>query len=897
MYPRKWKRTKKAVSLMTAFAMLSSAMGTTAAAASVQPSSLPVMSEKSEQAVLDGQPVVGEELEQGLVFGSPVMSEESEPEANEPVMEEPEAVEPVMEEPEAVAESVMKELEPAAARDTAVAVSEPVSPPAIDATEPDNNLDEEEAVAENPAAEKAGELSYSEVYNKMIALKETEKDYFSEGKTWTNFEPYGTKGSLGKDYPWHGGTILGNVRSGVGCAAFAFRLSDAAFGDLPARVVNDFKFADVKPGDILRVNGNSHSVIVLQTTDVGVVVAEGNYNKSVHWGRALSKAEVESADFVVTRYPADFDASGAGTFEEEIASGTEGSLSWTLSNRGTLTISGSGAMGNFSESNRPAWENGSNLITTVVISDGVTSIGDLAFYEKSDSSGTGINERASNGSKIISVSIPKTVKTIGEKAFWNCSELLSLSIPEGVTSIGNSAFINCSKVQYIDFPSTITSVGDGAFMDCHELVSVRFKPGSEKVRIGDNLFSKCWVLTDVTLPEKADCISAGMFANCFALNKLNIPEGIESIKWQGGYPFMSCNALTEINFAGSEGKWKEIVGTANIFLGSKNPTVNFNVTFPNPFADDPNDPGDGMGGGHIHSWASAEWSHDDSYHWHECTVDGCTITDSKDKNGYGAHSYGSWVTDVNATSSQSGSRHRDCTACAYRQTESIPATGGSSGGSTGGSGSGSGSGGSSGGSSGSGGSWGSGGSGGSWGSGNYGGGSGSTGNTGNTSKPAEPETPENTDDKEDSSTDNSTDSNTPGDSNGTGNTDNAGETDSTDDSESTAGSQKQLKTQLKKELKTGLKQQIKAGLKPELKKQLKKELKQKSKVQLKKQLKKELKPQLKAKLKKQLKKQYGSELGKEFVDIFNEQFNAQFNKLFNEQFNTQYKQLTKKTKK
>ena len=889
MYPRKWKRTKKAVSLMTAFAMLSSAMGTTAAAASVQPSIQPVMSEESEQAVLDGQPVVGEELEQGLVFGSPVISEKSEPEAVEPIMEEPAAVEPVIKEPEAVAESVMKELEPAAARDTAVAVSEPVSPPAIDVTEPDNNLDEEEAVAENPAAEKAGELSYSEVYNKMIALKETEKDYFSEGKTWTNFEPYGTKGSLGKDYPWHGGTILGNVRSGVGCAAFAFRLSDAAFGDLPARVINDFKFEDVKPGDILRVNGNSHSVIVLQTTDVGVVVAEGNYNKSVHWGRALSKAEVESADFVVTRYPADFDASGAGTFEEEIASGTEGSLSWTLSNKGTLTISGSGAMGNFSESNRPAWEKDNNLITTVIITDGVKSIGDYAFYEKADSSsgGIGFSERASGGSNILSVSIPDSVETIGNYAFYNCGSLFSMTIPEGVKTIGENAFLACKELKYIDFPSSIESVGASAFAQCKNVISVRFKPSSEKitqVTIGDSLFLECEALQIVTLPKKANCISEGMFENCKNLTQLNIPAGIERV----GTAFRNCTSLKEINFEGSESRWNNEIGgkTALIYSGLTNLKINPDIPFHNPFADDPNDPGDGMGGGHIHSWASAEWSHDDSYHWHECTADGCTITDSKDKNGYGAHSYGSWVTDVNATSSQSGSRHRDCTACAYRQTESIPATGGSSGGSTGGSGSGSG--GSSGGSSGSG---------GSWGSGNYGGGSGSTGNTGNTSKPTEPETPENTDDKEDSSTDNGTDSNTPGDSNGAGNTDNAGETDSTDDSESIAGSQKQLKTQLKKELKTGLKQQIKAGLKPELKKQLKKELKQKSKAQLKKQLKKELKPQLKAKLKKQLKKQYGSELGKEFVDIFNEQFNAQFNKLFNEQFNTQYKQLTKKTKK
>ena len=877
MYPRKWKRTKKAVSLMTAFAMLSSAMGTTAAAASVQPSSLPVMSEKSEQAVLDGQPVVGEELEQGLVFGSPVISEASEPEANEPVMEEPEAVEPVMEEPEAVAESVMKELEPAAARDTAVTVSEPVSPPAIDAIEPDNNLDEEEADAENPAVEKAGELSYSEVYNKMIALK----DKYPEGMTWTNFEPYGTKGTL-PDYPWHGGPILGNVTKGVGCAAFAFILSDAAFGDLKARVIYDFKFEDVKPGDILRINNNSHSVIVLQTTAVGVVVAEGNYNGTVHWGRALSKAEVESesTNFIVTRYPETFDSSSAGALESKIDEGTDGSLGWTLTDKGTLTIfkkeSGSATMRDFTATDRPEWEKNNHPINTVVIADGVESIGDFAFYK----------------SNILSVSIPGTVKTIGKSAFQACLVMFSASIPKGVVSIGDSAFTSCKSLEYIDFPSTIQSIGANAFFQCEKVKQIRFEPGSGPVQIGDGLFGYCTALVNVILPEKADYITQGMFERCTNLTKLYLPAGIQFKEPEFGTGPFTGSGLTEVNFAGSLEEWGKKEFTTAVFvnsgIGHLNPP-NCNVAFPNPFADDPNDPGDNMGGGHIHSWASAEWSHDDSYHWHECTADGCTITDSKDKNGYGAHSYGSWVTDVNATSSQSGSRHRDCTSCAYRQTESIPATGGSSGGSTGGSGSGSG------------GSWGSGGSGsgsgGSWGSGNYGGGSGSTGNTGNTSKPTEPETPENTDDKEDSSTDNGTDSNTPGDSNGAGNTDNAGETDSTDDSESIAGSQKQLKTQLKKELKTGLKQQIKAGLKPELKKQLKKELKQKSKAQLKKQLKKELKPQLKAKLKKQLKKQYGSELGKEFVDIFNEQFNAQFNKLFNEQFNTQYKQLKKKTKK
>ena len=834
MYPKKWKRTKKAVSIMTVFAMLSSAMGTTVTAASVRTDSQPVMSKESEWNV----PVITEEPGQSG-----------------------QAVQPVMTEISGL---------PVADSQPVVMASDPVTPPAVNEAEPDGGKPEPDKVPANSTIAEGGvDLSYSAVYEKLTSLK---KDY-PEGMTWTNFEPYGTRG---KDphYEWKGGKILGNVNKGVGCAAFAFILSDAAFGTLQARVVNEAdKFSLVRPGDILRINGNSHSVIVLQKTAVGVIIAEGNYNKSVHWGRALSKDEVNKADFIVTRYPENFDTSGADAVEEVIEQGTEGeNLTWTLTNRGTLTISGSGAMRNFS-ADRPEWEKSGNSIATVVIEEGVTSIGDSAFY--------------TSDSNILSVSIPDSVNTIGNDAFRNCSKLLSATLPkEGkLAFIGERAFKACTGLKHIDFPPSIESVGAAAFSGCTNVNKIRFMPGNKgAVTLGDNLFTECRNLQYVTLPDKADCISSGMFMHCEYLTELYIPAGIQEVRIDVGQPFSGCERLNKIYFAGSRDQWNNMEGMTA--LGEHRNKIEFDIPFPDPFAPDPDDTGNDMiGDGHVHSWAATEWNHDDSYHWHECTAAGCTVTNNKDKSGYAAHTYGSWVTDVDATSSQSGSRHRDCTACSYRQTESIPATGGSSGGSSGGSGS---TGGSSGGSSG--GSWGSGGS--SWGSGSTGSGSGSTGGTGNTntSKPETPETP-------DSSTDtDSTGSNTTDDS--SGNTDGTGNTvtepDNSDDSESTASSLKQLKTKFKKQIKTDLKKQIKVQLKPELKKQLKSELKLTSKGKLRKQLKTELKPQVKAKLKKQLKKQYGDELGKEFADIFNPEFNALFNKLFNGLFNQQYKQLTAK---
>ena len=440
------------------------------------------------------------------------------------------------------------------------------------------------------AAAAVGDVpTYQEAYEAMIALKET----YPEGMTWTNYEPYGSKGQLGSSYTWKGGAVYG-AKSGVGCMAFAFILSDEAFGSLPARVIErgGFTFEDVKPGDILRINGNSHSVIVLQKSTGGVTVAEGNYNKSVHWGRAMSAAQVKDADFMITRYPKDYIPSDDS--DDEVAfQGTAGSLSWSLTNGGVLTISGDGAIPNFSQNNSP-WSG--HDFYTVVIEDGVTGIGDYAFYQSEalsvyiPDSVTDIGRNAFGESALVAVTIPGTVKTIGDSAFYMCKNLTSATVCEGVETIEDNAFRGCTALAYIDFPASITSVGAGAFMSCQEMVSVRFMPGSNAVTLGDNLFSQCWNLTSVTLPQTADSISAGMFQSCTLLPELYIPASVQTI---GENPFTSCRNLRVINFGGSEAEWNSMA-TAYLkaSLQSNGTTVRFDAVFDDPFASDPDDPGD-----------------------------------------------------------------------------------------------------------------------------------------------------------------------------------------------------------------------------------------------------------------------------------------------------------------
>ena len=128
-------------------------------------------------------------------------------------------------------------------------------------------------------------LDEGKIFDSIMAMRER----YPEGTRWTNEN----------SYAWRGGIF--NV--GYGCAGFAFLLSDAAFGDLPARRVTGVRLEDVRVGDILRINSDTHSVVVLKVNADSVTVAEGNYNSSVHWGRELSRSQVESASYVLTRWP------------------------------------------------------------------------------------------------------------------------------------------------------------------------------------------------------------------------------------------------------------------------------------------------------------------------------------------------------------------------------------------------------------------------------------------------------------------------------------------------------------------------------------------------------------------------------------------------------------------
>lgn len=378
--------------------------------------------------------------------------------------------------------------------------------------------------------------SPSEVTKTLLGMQSE----LPEGTYWTD-------ASSGL-YKWHGGTgTHGEIAAyGTGCAAFAFRLSDEAFGTLPARLryYGDFHFSDVRPGDILRVEHGTHSVIVVEVYDEVVVLAEGNYCKTVHWGRIISKEEVELADYHITRYPEGYVPPDDPSAREEVASGkfgTNNALSWKLLGSGQLTISGQGACPDFDSTGLTTfdtpWANYAEKIISVVISPGVTSVGANAF-------------RCIN---MYSISIPETVRTIGDYAFQQCSKLTMVSIPEGCEVIGESAFAKCVALTGVTIPSTIKEVKAGAFSLNQELATVKFLPSDHIVEMGDSLFSGCYALNDVTLPPLIDKISAQMFQNCISFNYLFVPNrvtliGEEAFQKSGLLIISIPNTVTEFGF-------------------------------------------------------------------------------------------------------------------------------------------------------------------------------------------------------------------------------------------------------------------------------------------------------------------------------------------------------------
>ena len=250
-----------------------------------------------------------------------------------------------------------------------------------------------------------------------------------------------------------------------------------------------------------------------------------------------------------------------------IGSGTCGdNLTWELTGTGILTIRGTGAMYDYTTSNKAPWRFKSDFLSSgeinqINLPNGLTHIGADAFYFCYG---------------YTTVTIPNTVQTIGSYAFAECPTLKELTIPDSVTHLGYSAFRGCSKLETLKFGKGLKTLGGELFARCGSLRWVEVNPANQHFASSSDgaLFTKdmktlilyprnitgkyvmpntvetiriyafqyCH-LTEVVLPNSLKKISNSAFLWCDTLTSITIPASVEEI---GIHAFMDCDSLTKI---------------------------------------------------------------------------------------------------------------------------------------------------------------------------------------------------------------------------------------------------------------------------------------------------------------------------------------------------------------
>ena len=249
-------------------------------------------------------------------------------------------------------------------------------------------------------------------------------------------------------------------------------------------------------------------------------------------------------------------------------------LTWTLYEDGLLIITGTGAMDDLPETEKP-WTSEQTSVCKVLIQDGVTSIGEKAF---------------SQCESLTEVYLPNSLTKIGASAFIGCTKLQSIRLPAGVSSIGDYAFSDCEKlsafqlapdspafsvsedgvlftrdrktlvcypagktVSSYQVPFATVEIGVGAFRGCANLSEVLIPDSVTK--INDTAFLFCSGLTEVILPNHLQRLNYMAFAGCDGLARLSVPLALTHVE---PYVFYGCKSLTDIHYAGTAEQWNAV---------------------------------------------------------------------------------------------------------------------------------------------------------------------------------------------------------------------------------------------------------------------------------------------------------------------------------------------------
>lgn len=283
------------------------------------------------------------------------------------------------------------------------------------------------------------------------------------------------------------------------------------------------------------------------------------------------------ADMVPTALPV------SDTAEETQSLLTHGEINETIQwnlQEGVLTVSGTGAMPDFSYENPSPWEDQADAITSVVVEDGITYIGSNAFKYLSNLTHVAMedsvseigNEAFYDCTNLENVHLSNNLANIRAHAFFGCESLRELEIPSSVTIIESYAFKGTSltalqlsdqcRFSYLSFPPDMTvadgrpaagSLGDNITWELNASGHLTIS-GEGSLYVDDNLnteaapwYSQRNEIKSVSISEDITDLGGGVFANCNNLTNVKLPKGLLDI----GYDtFLNCTSLTQLSLPG-----------------------------------------------------------------------------------------------------------------------------------------------------------------------------------------------------------------------------------------------------------------------------------------------------------------------------------------------------------
>ena len=158
-------------------------------------------------------------------------------------------------------------------------------------------------------------------------------------------------------------------------------------------------------------------------------------------------------------------------------------------------------------------------------------------------------------SSLTSLTLPSSLQSIGDSAFYGCNSLTSLTLPSSLQSIGDFAFRDCESLTSLTLPSSLQSIGNSVFYGCESLTSLTLPSSLQS--IGKEAFGCCRSLTSLTLPSSLQSIGEEAFYGCNSLTSLTLPSSLQSI---GQKAFDYCNSLSTLYIpTGTEAHFKRIL--------------------------------------------------------------------------------------------------------------------------------------------------------------------------------------------------------------------------------------------------------------------------------------------------------------------------------------------------